>query len=97
MDNTIGGTGGDPKKKTKSQPAKYKQMVAPSDSTKLMVEKADGSIGEWGNPIKPTAAPAAASPQKPQMSDKASGLSNTYYPANSVQRGKSIPTQKRSY
>jgi hypothetical protein len=57
-----------------------------SANGKFMVSKPDGSIGQWGNelpiignspaiPVPPMAAPL-------RMSDKARGLSNSFYPAN---------------
>ena len=52
MDNPTGGDSGTPTKKSKSQPAKYKQMVAKPDTSTLITEHSDGKIGPWGNPIK---------------------------------------------
>lgn len=86
--------GGDPKKKKPNPADNYKRMVAQPDTAKLMVEKADGSIGEWGNDI-PSPPPTLNPPKKKiPLSDKASGLSNTYYPANGQQTGPAIPTKK---
>lgn len=89
------GTSGPPVKKKPSPAGAYKAMVkkpqqAAADTTKplsptnpLMVEKKDGSIGQWGNPLPPDK-PAVAPPAKKQLelSDKAKGYSNTYYRAN---------------
>lgn len=69
--------------------AKYKAMVkktpaTPTDGqpTSLMVEKADGSIGPWGNDTLPAKKPVPQTKSTPAMSDKARGYSNTYYTPN---------------
>lgn len=71
--------------------AKYKAMVKkapatpdPADSqpTSLMVQKADGSIGPWGNDTVPAKKPVPQTKSAPVMSDKARGYSNTYYTPN---------------
>lgn len=77
-------TGSDPKKKKVTPAGKYKAMVAPADTTQqpLMVEKADGTIGQWGN--DPNAPKKKVVQTKPQLnlSDKAKGYSNSYYSPN---------------
>jgi hypothetical protein len=81
-------TGGTPATK---KAAKYKAMVkkapvndgdADNQPTSLMVQKADGSIGPWGNDTVPAKKPVPQTKSAPQMSDKARGYSNTYYTPN---------------
>lgn len=57
-------------------------------------------IGGWAHPEKPIPANKLSGQQgKPQqgLSDKAQGNSSNYYPANSQQTGKAIPTQHSNY
>lgn len=79
-------TGGTAGKKKATPAGKYKAMVgkASPDSvqTPLMVEKADGSVGQWGNDIPPAKKPAVQTKGAPQMSDKAKGYSSNYYTPN---------------
>lgn len=105
--NMAADSGATVKKKPAATPAaKYKGMIsktAPSDdgtqpngNGPLMVQKADGSVGEWGNPVQPPVTPAAPSKKKPLMSDKANGTSDAYYPANGQQQKPAVPTIKKS-
>lgn len=82
-DTPAGGTV-TPGKKKPSPVGKYKSMVKPAaaDTSQLMVEKADGSTGPWGNPIKPATTPAIKTKAAPDLSDKAKGYSNNYYSPN---------------
>lgn len=91
---TNPGGGGPPAKKKPTAAGSYKTMVKkPSqlaaDTTKplsptnpLMVEKADGSIGQWGNPLPPNNPSPTPAKRQLKMSDKANGNSSTYYRAN---------------
>lgn len=88
--------GGAPPKKKPNPAANYKKMVAPapgqamaadtsqapSPTNPIMVEKADGTVGQWGNDIPlPKKTPPPMKKQLP-LSDKAKGTSNSYYPPN---------------
>lgn len=91
--------------------AKYKKMVKKSplqssaaDPTKelsptnpLMVEKADGTVAQWGNALKPDQAKLPPFKMKPKQSDKANGTDNTYNPARGQQSGPSPQTIKPSF
>src|SRR5580700_2190198 len=61
-----------------------------SDTNVLGTEHADGTVRQWGEDIKlPPIPPELAKKKKaPPVSDKAAGLSNTYYPANQQNQGK---------
>lgn len=99
-----------PKKKA-TGPQKYKAMIkkpelqklaadttqALSPKNPLMVEKADGSVGQWGNPVPPSKAPTPPVKKQLLMSDKARGLSSNYYPARDQQQGPAIKTIKPSF
>lgn len=88
MDTTTtppdGGTVTPTVKKKPTPVGKYKSMVKPAaaDTSQLMVQKADGSIGPWGNDITPPKKPATQTTGAPQLSDKAKGYSNNYYTPN---------------
>lgn len=105
--NMPADSGGTAKKKPVATPAtKYKGMVnktAPSDDGTqtngqglLMVQKDDGSVGPWGNPVKPPAPALPPAKKKQVMSDKAAGNSTMYYPANSQQTKPAAPTVNKS-
>lgn len=87
-DAPVGGTpsGGGAVKKRATPAGKYKAMVkkasADTVQTPLMVEKADGSIGPWGNDIKPSKNYAGQTKPPLDMSDKAKGYSSNYYTPN---------------
>lgn len=57
--------------------ATYKKVVK---KPTYMVQKADGSVGEWGRDpnIKDTIDVNNLTKKKPDLSDKAKGLDNTY-------------------
>lgn len=83
----------------KTPVSKYKAMVKPDTTQQpMLVQKADGTIGPWGNPLnapqKQIPLPATTNPLP--LSDKARGLSNSYYPANQQQQGAAIPSLKKS-
>jgi hypothetical protein len=59
----------------------------------FLVEKADGTIGQWGNPIIPTPPPAVPIVPPIPISDKARGYGDAYFPPNQQMQGKSVPTQ----
>lgn len=93
--STVPTDGGPPAGKKKPSPAAgYKAMVKkPSqlaaDTTKplspsnpLMVQKADGSVSQWGNPLPDPKNTPPTPPKQLKMSDKANGNSSTYYRAN---------------
>jgi hypothetical protein len=94
-----GGKPGDPPAK-KVDPRVAQLMAAnynPSILTngKFMVEKADGSIGQWGNPVtqgtdqvNPVTVPPI------QLSDKAVGKASYYTPARNVQTSPAVATIK---
>jgi hypothetical protein len=93
----------DPIKGKQTAVAKYKKMKQPvADSTELspshplMVEKKDGSIGQWGNPLTDETPAKPPVKKMPVMSDKARSLSNTYSTARDNPTGPAIPSQKKS-
>jgi len=78
-------TGGTPAKKKATPAGKYKAMVkkpAQDTTQMLMVEKADGSVGPWGNDIPPAKKQQPPTKPAPKLSDKALGYSSNYYPPN---------------
>lgn len=95
-----GGPGAGKKKQTPA--GRYKAMVKPQtpvakQDTLPWVQKADGSVGPWGNdPNKPASPPPAPLNGQPKMSDKANGTSSTYYSANSQQQKPAVPIIKKS-
>lgn len=92
----LGGMIEDPGKGKKLKPNKKIDKPLWDKDHPLMVEKADGSIGQWGNPLIPTNPNyIIPTPQIP-LSEKAKGNSDLYYPANNVRQGADIPTQYRS-
>lgn len=87
-DAPDGGTpaGGGAVKKRATPVGKYKAMVkkptADTVQTPLMVQKADGTVGPWGNDIKPGKNYGGQTKPGLDMSDKAKGYSSTYYTPN---------------
>lgn len=88
---------GDDPKHPKKKPDPTKEPTYDTSlltNGKFMVGKADGSTGQWGNPVGTSQAiPVFPGAPVIQTSDKATGLSNTYYPARNQQTSKSVPTQ----
>lgn len=91
-------------------PSKYRSMVKktpvqglaadptkePSPTNPIMVEKADGSIAQWGNDLKPSKPPVPPVKKQILMSDKANGNDNNYSSPRNQQQGKDVPTIKPS-
>jgi len=66
-----------------------------SATNPLMVQKADGSVGQWGNSLTTPTAPIAPVKKQIPLSDKAKGLSSQYFtPAG--RQGPPVPGQKPS-
>lgn len=87
--------------KKKTPVANYKSMTrdttqAPSPTNPIMVQKKDGSVGQWGNDLNAPQPATPAGAPKPGMSDKATGKSNAYYPANGQQSSPAVPAKKKS-
>lgn len=87
--------------KKPTQPVVYQKPTIssgpPTISTNnpLMVQKADGSIAQWGNPIPPTPVPTPISQGgKPPIvpSDKAKGSASDYYSSRDSRQGKEVPS-----
>ena len=65
----------------------------------IMTEHSDGTVRQWGEDTiphvqNPNLLPKQMLPPQPVMSDKAAGLSSTYYPSQNQNKGKAIPTIK---
>lgn len=67
-----------------------------SPTNPLMVEKADGSVGQWGNDLKIPKTIIPAIKKTTPLSDKARGLSNTYDDPRGQRQGAEVPVQKKS-
>lgn len=76
-----GGIGGDTTQVNRAQMLAANPNLPLSPTNPLMVEKRDGSIGQWGNPLTPDSPNPYIPIPNMQLSDKARGFSNTYYPA----------------
>lgn len=86
----------DPGKYKKTKPAATDTAATSKKPQPFLVEKKDGSIGQWGNDLPDDAQATPIAKKKSLLSDKARGLSNSYYPARGQQQGPDVPVQKKS-